>query len=394
MRSRWGFSFWGTSHAAMGVFQVSSLFASGEPGFWFDPSDLSTLFQDTAGTTPVTAAGQSVGLVLDKSRGLVLGPELFTPAGATAFNANGTISIVGNTATVTCTVAGTYGIRFANVAPSAVGRSFRVGSNILTNSATRTVFVDMGGKTSGFGSTTGNKSSHIIDAVSLASVVVYVVGGQVGETFSLDLSTFSVRELPGNHATQSASLSRPTYQIDSNGRGHLLFDGSDDFLITPTITPGTDKAQVFAGVRKLSDAAREMLVEWGNAVPTGKFAIEAPNTAAQPNYYWITSGSLNGVASYTNAAVAAPTTNVLTGIGEIPTDTAILRVNGAQAATSTGDQGTGNYSAQPCYIGRRGGVALPFNGRIYSIICRFGANLTADQIAQTEAWVNSKTGAY
>ena len=34
---------------------------------WFDPSDLSTMFQDAAGTTPVTAAGQPVGLILDKS---------------------------------------------------------------------------------------------------------------------------------------------------------------------------------------------------------------------------------------------------------------------------------------------------------------------------------------
>lgn len=36
-------------------------------GAWFDPSDLSTLFQDAAGTTPVTAVEQPVGLMLDKS---------------------------------------------------------------------------------------------------------------------------------------------------------------------------------------------------------------------------------------------------------------------------------------------------------------------------------------
>jgi hypothetical protein len=48
-------------------FNPRSLFAAGEQGVWYDPSDLSTMFQDTAGTTPVTAAGQAVGLVLDKS---------------------------------------------------------------------------------------------------------------------------------------------------------------------------------------------------------------------------------------------------------------------------------------------------------------------------------------
>lgn len=44
-----------------------ALFANGEQGAWYDPSDLSTLYQDSAGTTPVTALGQPVGLMLDKS---------------------------------------------------------------------------------------------------------------------------------------------------------------------------------------------------------------------------------------------------------------------------------------------------------------------------------------
>jgi len=48
-------------------FSIADLFASSEQGAWYDPSDLSTLFQDSAGTTPVTTAGQPVGLMLDKS---------------------------------------------------------------------------------------------------------------------------------------------------------------------------------------------------------------------------------------------------------------------------------------------------------------------------------------
>jgi hypothetical protein len=50
-----------------GGFNPSALFAFGEQGAWYDPSDITTLFQDNAGTVPVTAAGQSVGLMLDKS---------------------------------------------------------------------------------------------------------------------------------------------------------------------------------------------------------------------------------------------------------------------------------------------------------------------------------------
>ena len=47
--------------------RVNAMFRSSEQGVWYDPSDRATLFQDSAGTTPVTAVEQPVGLILDKS---------------------------------------------------------------------------------------------------------------------------------------------------------------------------------------------------------------------------------------------------------------------------------------------------------------------------------------
>lgn len=49
------------------LWEPSRLFDNGEEGAWYDPSDLSTMFQDGSGTTPVTADGQPVGKILDKS---------------------------------------------------------------------------------------------------------------------------------------------------------------------------------------------------------------------------------------------------------------------------------------------------------------------------------------
>ena len=46
---------------------ITKLFANGEQGFAYDPNDLTTLYQDATGTIPVTAAGQPVGLMKDKS---------------------------------------------------------------------------------------------------------------------------------------------------------------------------------------------------------------------------------------------------------------------------------------------------------------------------------------
>lgn len=62
------YNFKGTGAFTMTTFNPSaSLFAAGEKGAWFDASDLSTMFQNVAGTTPVTAVGQFVGKWLDKS---------------------------------------------------------------------------------------------------------------------------------------------------------------------------------------------------------------------------------------------------------------------------------------------------------------------------------------
>ena len=46
---------------------IQSLFANNEQGFFYDPNDMGTMFRDSAGTIPVTGAGQAVGLIRDKS---------------------------------------------------------------------------------------------------------------------------------------------------------------------------------------------------------------------------------------------------------------------------------------------------------------------------------------
>lgn len=49
------------------VFDPMTLFVGDKQGVWYDPSDKSTLFQDVAGTIPVTQDGDPVALMKDKS---------------------------------------------------------------------------------------------------------------------------------------------------------------------------------------------------------------------------------------------------------------------------------------------------------------------------------------
>jgi hypothetical protein len=177
---------------------------------------------------------------------------------------------------------------------------------------------------------------------------------------------------------------------------YLAFDGVDDFMVTPTITPGIDRAQVFAGVRKLSDATTGMIAELSTTVTTNNgslYLAGAALSANSPDYTFASKGT--GTARIASAtSYAAPITNVLTGIGDIAGDISRIRVNGGNEVTTTTDQGVTNYLAYPLYIGRRGGTTLPFNGQLYSLIVRFGTNLTTDTITSTETWVNQRTGAY
>ena len=50
-----------------GGLSLEAQLAALSPAAWYDPSDLSTLWQDTAGTTPVTADGDPVARMDDKS---------------------------------------------------------------------------------------------------------------------------------------------------------------------------------------------------------------------------------------------------------------------------------------------------------------------------------------
>lgn len=61
-----GYGFGTGRHRALAAEFPAPLFAGGVAGAWYDPSDLSSMWQDSAGTTPA-AVDQPVGKILDKS---------------------------------------------------------------------------------------------------------------------------------------------------------------------------------------------------------------------------------------------------------------------------------------------------------------------------------------
>jgi hypothetical protein len=179
-------------------------------------------------------------------------------------------------------------------------------------------------------------------------------------------------------------------------RPYLAFDGLDDSLSTAVI-PGMssiDKATFFGGVTKLVDGAYPVIFEYGVRGIVGSIGLYAsPGTA---RYSFILEGPTIGL--YDPQTYAAPITNVLTGSFDIGgaalADEIKPRINGVLNQTNgSGSSGTGNFGAYSLFIGRRNNASLPFNGRIYEFIFR-GAASSVTEIADTELWVNARTGGF
>jgi hypothetical protein len=180
------------------------------------------MFQDSAGTTPVTAVEQPVGLILDKSKGLAIGSELVangnfsTGTGTTGWTPTAcTQQIVGSELETTCTVAGF--IETNATITTVVGSTYTYTANVRRNQASGTARVTVGGIVSGASVTSLTATSVRIifkAAATTTTIKLDAFGASIGDKFSYSIA--SVRELPGNHASQSTSASRPVLSARVN----------------------------------------------------------------------------------------------------------------------------------------------------------------------------------
>lgn len=358
---------------------IRQIFSHQEQGFAYDPNDLTTLYQDAAGTIPVTSTGQPVGLILDKSKGLVLGPELVTNGdfsnGTTGWSAtSASLAVVNNTCTVTATTVGS--IRVGQSIPTVVGKTYRASVVILSLSVGTNFVARVGASIGEMSTTNATSPTSVAKTMTMyfvatsTNTVIYtdMTASAIDQKYSV--TGFTCKELAGNHAYQTTSASRPLLQRNATtGAYYLAFDGSDDFLQTNSIDfTGTDKVRLFAGVRKLSDAATGTVLELSPSknTNTGVFSLFAPLDSGAAQIVWVSKGTIERAAAAT--LTAAPVSTVISANSNISGRVLQLRIDGVTNANNAGSQGTGNFGNYPLYIGRRGGTVLPFNGHIYSLI--------------------------
>lgn len=206
--------------------QVVRQIVQRDNGAWFDPEDMSTMFQDAAGTTPVTALEQPVGLWLDKSHGLELGPELVTNG---TFD-TGTSNWVGHKGSETLSVVSSRLQVITQVTDSGVQQYFPLKVNRtyqLQATVTNTHPTIPRKFTLFLGSISVSKATEVAAGATETLCLNLIAGTNVatgvrmfgasytpGEVFYID--NISVRELKGNHATQSVTASRPVISARKN----------------------------------------------------------------------------------------------------------------------------------------------------------------------------------
>ena len=263
--------------------------------------------------------------------------------------------------------------------------------SVTTVATTYTLYFTGSGSITLSGTATGTYAAGSSSVVCTAGTLTLTVSGTV--------TTADLR--PANSGAQlpvyQARTDANTYDAVGFPR-YLAFNGTSSAMSTPgnVNLSGTDKVTVFAGVRKLSDAALGVVAEFSAGIATnnGSFLLSAPNSAAA-NYNFSSKGTTqvdNTVTTYT-----APISNVVTGQGNISAPSNVIRVNGTQAGSVVTTQGTGNYGTFALNLGARNAqsgtptVGTFFNGYLYSAI-GVGAASTAAQISSTESWINVKEG--
>lgn len=266
-----------------------------------------------------------------------------------------------------------------------IGRTYEVtmdllrgpamGANIflraaLSSSLSDTAYLNKGHTSSAYGS----KATFVAVATTM-----YV--GAVAETTAVDqyfeIDNASVREITG-------------YYTDRN---YLEFDGVDDFLQTNSIDfSSTDKVSVFAGVRKLSDAAVRFICGNANSATQNQtFSLFAPVSSTNA-IYGARLRSTDVESQATSVVSSAPDNAVLLGVLDFSgINKAVLRRNGVLEGSSASNAGSGPFGNYPLYIGRRGGTSLPFNGHLYSLVI-VGKLASDSEISNTERYIAQRTG--
>lgn len=415
-----------------------ALFANGEQGAWYDPSDLSTLYQDSAGTTPVTALGQPVGLMLDKSgRGnhasqptstsrptlqarvnLLTQTEDFAHAAWEKLSAGSATAPVltagfGAAPDGSLTAARLQAARTGNsTADYSLLQQTGAASTLLhcgsvwaksNTGVDQTIYFRIADVPSTALVTTEWQRIQVQGTPVSASYFTLGVRGGSGQT-DVDILIWHPQRELGDTPTTYQRVTSATDYADVGAKRYLQFDGVDDSMISPAFLGGASDHLIAVGMRFLGSAVSwQGVAEWSASPPSvaglvglGRNASTANSTVRLDTADSPTTGH-NQYASEVGELSFNGANHVLSVSARTSANQLSLRVDGAAAVTKGLVGPLPDFSAMSRPIRIAKGVGYPgyANIRLYSFICMFSPTaISQAQIEAAERFVNSKTGAY
>ena len=324
------------------------LFSAGEQGVWFDASDRATLFQDAAGTTPVTAFEQPVGRWLDKS-GRGNHATQATAASRPVYSARYNL-LLGTETLATQSV--------TTVATSHVLRFTGAGTVTLSGTATGTL----------------SAGTHTVTCT--AGTLTLTVSGSVTQA-DLRQSNEGVGLPPYQRVTTATDYDTAGFPA------YLRFDGIDDRMLVSGLS-FTQSPHLIIAAARCDVASRDII---GTGGTSGGSALLMNFSSRARAHVW------RSVLSSVDSTNTLPTPSTAIYGQVVDSTTISARLNGV--SNSAALKGTATTPATTLVLGHRhvGVGAEMLNGRLYSAIVR-GALSTPAQVAAAENLLRLQSKAY
>lgn len=375
---------------------VKKAFRTGETSFIVDPSELTTLYQNSTGTTPVTAFDQPVGLVINNVVKDGLGRNLVSnsnsESGAITFPSDALTRFVSKSQSTDFAQSGTYSTKLT--ADSTSGTHYWTVASVPANTAvilTGWAYIPSGA--------TNSQPIRVVD-VSDGSSVVDVVAASPANTWvffsymrpgkatqwnlslghngasnwnggSIYFDNINFAYLSNNQFYQATSTARPLLK-QANNLNYLKFDGVDDCLKTAANLDLSKSPYLtlFAVVEADSLSAQAVLFESDGAVGNGDCILRLPpgTTENCPSLSINSTSSSRADSSATiigTKLILAATYTINRSAG---LDMLRLRVNGLDKSLSLVSHNAvvaSVLSNAVAYIGSRVGTSQFFNGKLF-----------------------------
>lgn len=331
-----------------------------EAGMWLDPSDASTVFQDSTGTTP-GAIESPVGLQLDKRFGLALGSELITNGdGSTTTGwtggTNTTISTSGGYIKGLATANG--GCWFGqNIGAVSVGQRIKITFDAGNDGTSLAPFMRVGTvngtgdinatDTAAFGS---HSVTFNVTSASASCWVWFFATSPLSGQYIL-IRNISTKVVQGSHVLQATVTARPTWKLAS-GIYSDLFDGTDDGYATAAFAAGTLTANM------------DLFVSIKRTTNTGLVLASDKPGGSSPNFFL---GSINPSAGTSAFGIGASFTNWVNG-ASVPDDRVQLNAAIPAGAWKVFEVHNANLAAAVAFGISLYGSSLFLNGDIGGLI--------------------------